>query len=42
MKGVISGLILGVGAHFNQELQVGETGCMNKGDAQCTMEVTFP
>ncbi len=39
---VLHGLILGVGIHFGQELQVRETACMKKGDPHCTMEVTFP
>ncbi len=38
---VLRGLILGVGIHFGEELQVKETACMNKGDTQCTMEVIF-
>ncbi|MHC4397216.1 MAG: heme NO-binding domain-containing protein [Planctomycetota bacterium] len=39
---VLRGLILGVGIYFDEELQVKETACMNNGDPQCTMEVTFP
>lgn len=39
---VLRGLILGVGTYFNQELEVREIACMRKGDAQCTMEITFP
>lgn len=39
---VMRGLILGVGIHFDEELQVKETSCMNNGDPQCTMEVSFP
>lgn len=38
----LRGLILSVGAHFGQDLQVRETACMKNGDAQCTMEITFP
>ncbi|MBW1797863.1 MAG: heme NO-binding domain-containing protein [Deltaproteobacteria bacterium] len=39
---VMRGLILGVGIHFDQKLQLKETSCMNNGDPQCTMEVSFP
>jgi predicted hydrocarbon binding protein len=39
---VLHGLILGVGILFNQELDVHQTACMHKGDAQCVMEITFP
>jgi len=39
---VLRGLILGVGIYFDEELQVKETACMNNGESQCTMEVTFP
>ncbi len=39
---VLYGMILGVGIHFDEELQVKETTCMNNGDPQCIMEVTFP
>jgi predicted hydrocarbon binding protein len=38
---VLRGLIQGVGIYFGEELQVKETGCMNDGAPQCTMEVTF-
>lgn len=39
---VLRGLILGVGNHFDEELQLKETSCMNNGDPQCTMDVSFP
>lgn len=39
---VLRGLILGVGVYFDEELQVKETSCVNNGNPQCTMEVTFP
>jgi hypothetical protein len=39
---VMRGLILGVGFHFDEELQLKETSCMNNGDSQCTMEISFP
>ena len=38
---VMRGLILGVGIHFDEELQLKETSCMNNGDPQCTMEISF-
>ena len=38
---VLRGLILGVGIHFDEELQVKEIACVNNGDPQCTMEVIF-
>lgn len=38
----LRGLILGVGILFDQELQVQEISCMQKGNPQCIMEVTFP
>jgi predicted hydrocarbon binding protein len=38
----LRGLIAGVGIHFNEELQIKKTSCMNNGDPQCTMEVSFP
>lgn len=39
---VLHGLILGVGILFDQELQVQEIACVQKGDSHCIMEVTFP
>ncbi len=39
---VLRGLILGVGIHFGEKLQIKKTSCMNNGDPQCTMEVSFP
>ena len=39
---VLRGLILGVGILFDQELQVKEIACMQKGDSHCIMEITFP
>ena len=39
---VMRGLILGVGIHFDEELQLKETSCTNNGDPHCTMEVSFP
>lgn len=39
---VLRGLILGVGILFDQELQVQEISCMQKGNPECVMEVTFP
>ena len=39
---VLHGLILGVGILFGQELQVQEISCMNKGNHECVMEITFP
>jgi predicted hydrocarbon binding protein len=39
---VMRGLILGVGIHFDEELQLKETSCMNNGDPQCTMQISFP
>lgn len=38
---VLRGLILGVGIHFGQELQVRELSCMHRGASRCTMEVAF-
>lgn len=38
---VLEGLILGVGLTFGERLEVVEIACMKKGDAVCTMEVTF-
>jgi hypothetical protein len=38
---VLRGLILGVGIVFGEELQVREIACTHRGDARCTMEVTF-
>jgi len=40
--GVLRGLILGVGIHFGQELQLRALSCMRSGDPRCTIEVTFP
>lgn len=39
---VMRGLIMGVGIHFDEELQVKEISCMANGAPQCTMEVSFP
>jgi hypothetical protein len=39
---VLRGLILGVGLHFGDELQVEESACTQQGDPHCTMEVRFP
>jgi len=39
---VLRGLIVGVGIHLNEELQINKISCMNNGDPQCTMEVSFP
>ncbi len=38
----LQGLILGVGAYFQQTLQVKEIACMHQGDPDCIMEITFP
>ncbi len=38
---VLRGLIMGVGLHLGEELQVRETACANQGAPHCTMEVTF-
>lgn len=38
---VMRGLILGVGIHFDEELQSKKIACMNNGDPQCTMEISF-
>ena len=38
---VLHGLIIGVGMYFGEELQVKKSTCMNNGDPQCTVEVTF-
>ncbi len=38
---VLQGLILGVGLHFGEDLQVRETACKHAGAPHCTMEVTF-
>ncbi len=39
---VVKGLILGVGACFNEELRVTETACQHRGDPHCVFEVGFP
>jgi len=39
---VLRGLILGVGIHHDEELQVEEIACSLRGDPHCIMEVTFP
>lgn len=38
---LLKGLILGVSAHFDEQVEVKETACMSNGDSRCTMEVTF-
>jgi predicted hydrocarbon binding protein len=38
---VLRGLILGVGEHFDEKLDVKELRCFHKGADRCTMEVTF-
>lgn len=38
----LRGLILGVGDHFGEALEVEEVACSQRGDEHCTMEVTFP
>ncbi len=39
---VVHGLILGVGVHFGQPLDVTETCCTRRGDPECVFEVRFP
>jgi len=39
---VLHGLILGVGIHFGQQLDVTETCCTRRGDPECVFEVRFP
>jgi len=39
---VLRGMILGVGALFNQDLKVTEKQCTRKGDSHCVIEVAFP
>ena len=38
---LLQGLILGVGIHLKEEIQVKEVACVEKGNPRCTMEVTF-
>lgn len=38
---VLRGLILGVGIHFGEEIEVEEIACTEKGDEVCIMEVRF-
>ncbi len=39
---VLHGLILGVGVLFGEDLEVEEVNCVLRGDARCSMAVTFP
>ncbi len=39
---ILYGLIQGVGALFEQELEIREVSCMHRGNTSCVMEISFP